>query len=175
MTSVFMNTIHIRPAHVADAPAIACIHVEAWKTAYRSIFPEAFLSTLSLEKRTASWEQQLSGKTTAVLLAETSTGIAGWIAGGDERGTTTEGQSEIHALYVAPAQWRRGIGSRLIREMELLFSHCTGISLWVLRDNHAAIRFYLQAGYAADGMQKTIERGKTSAVEIRMTKAVRLP
>src|SRR3989442_5790865 len=38
----------IRPAVVEDAPAIAQVHVESWKTTYKGIFPESLLDGLSV-------------------------------------------------------------------------------------------------------------------------------
>ena len=38
-----MESIVIRPAQTADAPGIARVHVEAWRSTYRGIVSDAFL------------------------------------------------------------------------------------------------------------------------------------
>ncbi len=43
-----------------DAPAIARVHVDTWRTTYRGIVPEDYLATLSYEKRESRWAQMLS-------------------------------------------------------------------------------------------------------------------
>jgi hypothetical protein len=42
---------NIRPAAIHDAPAIAEVRVESYKSAYRGIFPDALLNGLSVEER----------------------------------------------------------------------------------------------------------------------------
>jgi hypothetical protein len=51
---------NIRPAAIHDARAIAEVHVESYKSAYRGIFPEALLNGLSVEKRESSWRDSLA-------------------------------------------------------------------------------------------------------------------
>src|ERR1041385_8579918 len=49
----------IRPAAPEDAPAIARVHVESWRTTYRGIFPQGLLDGLSIEDRARSWNEVL--------------------------------------------------------------------------------------------------------------------
>jgi hypothetical protein len=45
--------VEIRPARTADAAAIANVHVHTWQAAYSHVFREAFLVSLSAERRDA--------------------------------------------------------------------------------------------------------------------------
>lgn len=61
--------------------------------------------------------------------------------------------AELYALYVRPAWWSTGTG-RALMEKVLARSAAAGyrsITLWVLRDNQRARRFYDRAGFAPDG------------------------
>jgi ribosomal protein S18 acetylase RimI-like enzyme len=61
--------------------------------------------------------------------------------------------AELYALYVRPAWWSTGTG-RALMEKVLARSAAAGyrfITLWVLRDNQRARRFYERAGFAPDG------------------------
>lgn len=44
-----VGSVTVRPADEADAPAIAAVHVSAWRTAYRRLLPDEVLDQLSVE------------------------------------------------------------------------------------------------------------------------------
>ena len=50
----------VRLATVADAEAIAGVHVRSWQAAYRGIVPDAILDGLSVERRVAWWRSTMS-------------------------------------------------------------------------------------------------------------------
>ena len=54
----------------------------------------------------------------------------------------------LHALYVLPAYWGQGLGSRLLAAAGPVRE------LWVLRDNARARRFYERHGWRADGTER---------------------
>ena len=77
---------------------------------------------------------------------------------------TTDGEdgsvAELYALYVRPAWWSTGTG-RALMERVLARTSAAGfpsISLWVLRDNRRARRFYERAGFAPDGATNVLDR-----------------
>ncbi len=47
----FVNNVIVREASLEDAPAIARVHVDTWRTTYRGIIPEDYLATLSYQQR----------------------------------------------------------------------------------------------------------------------------
>ena len=161
----------IRSATVDDAEAIAFIHVRAWQRAYADIFPAEFLEKLSIEARTAAWQQLLAENQNTTIVKEFDGVIAGWASGGVSRDADAIDELEIHAIYVLPDYWGRGAGAELMRGMETIFAPRSKTTLWVLQDNHRAIRFYKHFGYEPDGVQNELERGGVKRQEIRLRKS----
>jgi hypothetical protein len=50
-----MTAFLIRPAHLDDAPGIARVHVDSWRTTYKGVIPDTILANLSYEARTQQW------------------------------------------------------------------------------------------------------------------------
>lgn len=48
--------MHVRLASSDDIPGIARVHVESWRSTYKGIISDAFLSSLTVEKRIRNWE-----------------------------------------------------------------------------------------------------------------------
>lgn len=169
-------TATIRSATPADAPHIARIHVETWRSAYHDIIPAAFLENLSVEKRTVGWEKNLRENRDSVLIAEINGQVVGWISFGPcrDEGTDEAHHAEIYAIYLDPARQRKGIGRALMREAERsLVSRLPGatrISLWVLACNECTRRFYERIGYSAGPREKTELIGGEPFTELRYEK-----
>jgi ribosomal protein S18 acetylase RimI-like enzyme len=166
----------IRSATPADARAIATIHVESWRAAYRGILPDEYLDSLSIDAREAVWRQNLVAADTSTWVAQESNAILGWISAGPSRDTDA-GRSvgEIWAVYVAPGCWGRGVGRSLCLQAEQHFrtEGCLAMTLWVLKDNERAQKFYRSNGFILDiGATKEIERGGKTFSEVRFRKAL---
>ena len=78
---------------------------------------------------------------------------------------------EIWGIYLLKNYWGKGYGKRLInwgidRIKEFGYYKT---SLWVLKDNTNARRFYENLGFISDGAEKLITRGK-ELVQIRYQK-----
>lgn len=56
---LFNIKTYVRIANVDDALEIATVHVKTWQCAYRGQIPDAYLDSLSIEKRTERWKKQL--------------------------------------------------------------------------------------------------------------------
>jgi GNAT superfamily N-acetyltransferase len=61
--------IRIRRATDADRPAIAAIHAQSWRDAYRGVLPEAFLDAEVDEVMRRRWQEQAIRPEDAVLVA----------------------------------------------------------------------------------------------------------
>jgi ribosomal protein S18 acetylase RimI-like enzyme len=145
----------IRPATLADALDIASVHVESWRETYGGMVPPAMLTSLSAEGRAAMWRQILSSSGPAgsanVYVAEVDHRIVGFGACCAQRAPLLKDKGydcEISALYVLKAFQRRTLGGRLLSAMaaDLAGRGFGAVSLWVLRDNTAARRFYERQG-----------------------------
>jgi ribosomal protein S18 acetylase RimI-like enzyme len=163
----------IRTAQLADAGAIAAIHVRGWQAAYAHILPAAFLDSLSVEKRTVRWHSILAltraGETHVYVEGAT---VLGWIDWGPSRDPDRNGEAEVLAIYVSPDHWQRGIGRQLMQRAEAGVSSrgIARITLWVLEQNTSGRRFYERLGYAADGARKIEDVGGVQATELRYAK-----
>jgi len=170
-----MNML-VRQASPEDAKAIAAIHVRAWQVAYQGIVPSTVLSSLSVEEREKIWSRNLDRRASKTWVAEEGGQVLGWISAAqsrDEDAPPTTG--EVWGIYVDPACWRRGVGQRLWSEAEeyLRASGCSGVTLWVLKENARAIAFYESIGLAIEpGLEKAIAMGGTELLEIRLRKQI---
>jgi ribosomal protein S18 acetylase RimI-like enzyme len=165
----------IRSATPDDARSIATIHVEAWQAAYRGIVPDEYLDSLSIDTREPTWRQILLAGDSATWVAEASDNIVGWISAAASRDADAAGAStgEIWAVYVAPGRWGRGVGRSLCEtaEQHLRLEGLAEVTLWVLRDNERAVKFYQSNGFVLDvGQEKTLERGGKTLFEDRFRK-----
>jgi ribosomal protein S18 acetylase RimI-like enzyme len=160
----------IRPATKNDARTIARIHVQAWQTAYADLLPADYLAALSIDTHAAAWERRLQTREGLTLVSEESGAINGWIDAGAGRDEDMVNACEIYAIYIAPSHWRRGIGMQLMQRAEVLLPASCDLSLWVFRDNVAALRFYAALNYQPDGNAKSLERGGKTLSEIRLRK-----
>ncbi|MCU0546682.1 MAG: GNAT family N-acetyltransferase [Oscillatoriaceae cyanobacterium Prado104] len=154
----------IRSATIDDAPAIARVNVDTWRTAYRNIIPAAFLANLSYEARANNWREIfLDAKNTGVFacVAENESGkIIGFAAGCPERTGKYDYRGELSAIYILEAYQRQGIGRKLVREVatKLAESNLNSMLLWVLEDN-SACKFYEALGGEIVGDRETVRAG----------------
>lgn len=149
----------IRAGEPADAARLATIHIASWQAAYAGLLSAEYLDSLSsgLEARTERWRsvlEQAGGD--AVLVAEDDDGtVIGFAHGGPGRDSDVgvAGSGELYSMYLDPAVYRQGIGTRLHEEF-LAAMWPQGypfLTLWVMRDNRTARAFYEGAGWRADG------------------------
>jgi ribosomal protein S18 acetylase RimI-like enzyme len=162
----------IRAATTADAPALARVHVTAWRESYAGIVPDALLAKLSIESRAAMWTRILNDPSdlTAVRVAERDGEIIGFGACGSQRTATLKEKGydgEVSAIYVLRPFQKQGVGAALMQSMSLTLSGrgLSGVSLWVLRDNAMARRFYEQIGGEVVGEKEDIRR-ETVLIEV---------
>jgi len=104
-----------RVATPVDAPVIARVHVETWRTSYRGIVPDDFLSILSYAPPTEKWAEILGDGENFVYVAEDELArIVGFASGGPERNGDPVYRGELLRLYVLESAQRRGLGRRLV-------------------------------------------------------------
>ncbi|MEG4282602.1 GNAT family N-acetyltransferase [Microcoleus sp. A006_D1] len=141
----------VREAKIADAPAIARVNVDTWRTAYRKIVPPDYLAQQSYQKRESSWQEILANvKNTGgfVCVAENDSGqIVGFAAGGCERTGKYIYQGELFAIYILEEYQRQGIGQQLVRAVATKLAELSlnSMLVWVLGDN-SACQFYVFLG-----------------------------
>jgi ribosomal protein S18 acetylase RimI-like enzyme len=170
-----MLGMRIRPATIDDARALAAVHVASWQEAYRGLLPDDYLDQLEPGHRLAMWEQFLAATQwprQGTLVAETGTGdVVGFASVCPTRDDDAVGPptGELTGIYVDPARWGTGAGRALMtgavdRLREAGFAQAT---LWVLRDNTRARRFYELAGWTPDGTEKDAVVAGVPVTEVR--------
>ena len=148
------TALAVREAQLADAPAIAKVHVETWRSAYAGIIEDRYLVGLDDCAQTLQWRRQiLSGSSGGtVLVAEaksrTDSAIVGFGSFGRRRSAPLPYAGEVYTLYVALDWQGLGVGRRLLGG---LFRHlhragCESAFLWVLSANPSRFFYEAQAG-----------------------------
>ncbi|HEY8292870.1 MAG TPA: GNAT family N-acetyltransferase [Thermomicrobiales bacterium] len=140
-----------REATRADAAAIARLHRENWRVAYRGIVPDDLLDAITEESRRQHWDDVLAERDGMefVYIAEDDDGhLLGIASGGPEVGGDPHYHGELYVLHVRPDAQGQGIGRALIRAVaeRLAESGISTLLVWMLRENHAARRFYAALG-----------------------------
>ncbi len=183
----FVRVVVIRAGSAADAAQIAAVQREGWLAAYEGIIPAEIIHRVTAPDhgarvrqtfRTRPWQRMLVAMATGQgdpgqAGEPTESGIVGYASFGPETDVlsapwphplTTSGEdgsvAELYALYVRPAWWSTGTGRAL---MARVLDRTSGagylsITLWVLRDNRRARRFYERAGFVPDGATNVLHR-----------------
>jgi ribosomal protein S18 acetylase RimI-like enzyme len=178
----------IRAGSAADAAQIAEVQRESWFDAYTGIIADEIIDRVTAlddgarvrqSFKTRPWQRMI----VAVPDGEDGGGggIVGYAAFGPETDVlgapwphplSTDGEerrvAELYALYVRPAWWSTGTG-RALMDRVLARSVAAGyssVTLWVLRDNRRARRFYERAGFAPDGATNVLT-GLGDVLEVR--------
>jgi ribosomal protein S18 acetylase RimI-like enzyme len=155
--------MNIRRATPDDADAIAKIHVDSWRSAYRDLVPEAYLDKLDYGRRAQYLKNSLTEKSEEAYLWEQDGKVFGFLTLAQCRDADVDQKTtgEICGIYLDPENWRKGIGRELCRYSEGLLGTRGNLSivLWVFAGNDQARRFYEAMGFETDGASRIINPG----------------
>ena len=164
--------IVITVASPADAAAIAALHAESWRSAYRGLVPAEDLGDGLDEERLRFWRDRLASanpERRLVLAARAGADIVGLacvLADADPAHGPL-----LDNLHVKPGWRGRGLGAELLQKARA-WSHAIApgqpMHLWVLAGNAAARRFYRNQGGVEDG-RRVEHRGGMEIVSLRCT------
>ncbi len=131
------DALVVRRAQVGDVAAIAQVHVQSWREAYRGIIPQRYLEGLSLPAHERQWRRSLADGGWA-FVAEWERQLVGFASGGLSR-TRKDVSGELYVLYVLKSVQGRGVGRALFDacHLELARWGHHGMLVWVLADNPA--------------------------------------
>jgi ribosomal protein S18 acetylase RimI-like enzyme len=152
--------VRLRPARAADAPAIAEVYVDAWRSAYPGLIPNGVLVRMSKAAQAREWTRALGrrDRDESVIVAELAQhAIIGFGSCGEARQTSLPQAGEIFTLYMTPEYQNRGVGRALVLRLfdELSNRGLHSVVVWVLAKNPA--RFF----YEALGARRIAERTET--------------
>lgn len=161
--------VNIRKAVLEDAPAIAAVHVAAWRESYRGIVADEVLNNLSIQRRTDQWVDSLSDEKHAyhrAFVAEMDGQVVGFASYGLPQINSANFGGELFAIYILKAAHKMGIGRRLVQIVVngLRAMGSKSMMVWVLRDNPAR-GFYERLG-GEYLYEKPIEIGGATLMEI---------
>ena len=145
-----MTGARIRPATLADAPAIAQVRVNAWRATYRGMIPDAYLDAMKVEDSESLWARVLGAgpNTTSTFVAEDDAGVVGFASGVMKPEAKLGFDCELTGIYLVREVQRAGIGRRLMAAVAAAQrSHgATAMIAWVIASNKGARAFYEQMG-----------------------------
>jgi RimJ/RimL family protein N-acetyltransferase len=167
-------TTEIRPATLDDVAAIASIHVQSWQGAYRGMMPQEHLDQLDVVRRERRWTRALTStdpSESAPLVAIADEQAVGFASIGPTRDPDADPArtGEVRAIYLLPQAWGQGFGRRLMTAAlaQLADLGYQAATLWVLKENARARRFYEAAGFTADGAEQTEDIAGSPIAEVR--------
>lgn len=140
----------VRRATPDDDRAVARIHVEGWRETYPGIVPASVLARLDANGRRGYWRSVIADHRSPadVFLARLDGEDVGFGVCGREQLGLQGYAGEFHALYLLRVGQGRGFGTALMAAMAsaLVERGMAAATVWVLRDNWRARRFYEKLG-----------------------------
>ncbi|WP_191992173.1 GNAT family N-acetyltransferase [Peribacillus tepidiphilus] len=156
----------IRKAVLSDAQNIAIVHVDSWRTTYKGIVSDEFLTNLSYEERKRLWENVIPNGN--VFVAENEEGqIVGFSSGGKERtGKYKKYDGELYAIYILKEYQGKGLGKELIQPIinDLKNSNINSMLVWVIEDNNARYFYESLGGIRIDSEMVEIAEKKVKEI-----------
>ena len=138
--------VQVRRARISDAPALAGIFRDSWRSTYRGVIPHAHLEGMIRRRGTARWRSSIRAGEMALLLEYEGKNV-GYATCGTARSRGAH-KGEIYEIYLLADYQGLGFG-------EYLFEACRyrlderrlkGLIVWALAENTGAINFYWQLG-----------------------------
>jgi ribosomal protein S18 acetylase RimI-like enzyme len=167
--------IRIRSANQGDATAIAALHAQSWRIAYRGILSDQYLQHDLDQDRCTDWQKRFANPepNQYVIVAEDSdapTELLGFACAYGQ--FDIEVGTLIENLHAHPQRKKSGIGRMLLRHIaqwSLDRYPDDAMHLWVLEQNTAAIGFYQHLGAVEDMQSIWDAPGGTEVPEFRYT------
>lgn len=140
----------LRPAAIGDAPAIAQVRIDAWRTTYRGLIPDSYLDGMNVGTSEALWRRVLDAapNRTSVYVAQEDGQVIGFASGNMLDHAKLGLDAELSAIYLRADHRRTGTGRRLVGTVAAAQrAHgATGLLTWVIAGNRSARAFYEALG-----------------------------
>lgn len=144
----------VQNASLADAAAIAALHVQAWRETYAHLLPDDHFDEAHAHGRREQWERNLASPSDdwTIRVARYGNQVVGFATVGPNFGSgpANPADRQLHNLYVL-AEWHgSGVGQALLDSTV----NGSRAMLWVAKDNPRAIAFYRRNGFEFDGVER---------------------
>jgi ribosomal protein S18 acetylase RimI-like enzyme len=149
------------------------VTVAGWRAGYRDIVSPDRLADLPVDR----WRHEIGVglrrpiEDAFTYVAEIDGEFAGYcyVAAPSKEPDLGREAAELGALYVDPAQWRRGAGDALVRAAleRLVGLPYREVVLWTFSENAPAVALYERHGWRPDGAKKIHARSGEPAVRFR--------
>jgi len=177
-------SIVLRRARSDEVDVLARLHARSWRATYGPMLSPEEAALLTVEERRLLWDRALGspGPREAVWVAEDEDDgrVIGLLLVGPSHDQAADAATgEIHAIHVEPGRHREGIGGRLIAAAidYLQREGFVRATLWVIRENDEARRFYEAKGWRPDGTEKRGPMGDFDGLpvvdEVRYARSLR--
>lgn len=159
------DLIALRPARPADAEMLSTIHLEAWRGAYRGLLSGVDLERM-ISRRGPRWWRGALSRGVMIQVIEVAGKTAGYATYGRSRMRELPFEGEIYELYILPDHQGLGFGTKLFQASRRALHrlNLSGLSVRVLKDNEAAMRFYASLG--GQVLMTTREQIANTSVEL---------
>lgn len=171
-----MSSVDVRYATLADAPAVANLHLIASRALYDGQVPEAHWQATPMAKRVTYWKEAIEYGEPQVMVATLGGEIVGFVGfdrSRDPKSKNTTG--ELWAIYANPDHLGQGVGLALwdaARE-GLQDEDCTDVTVWVPLLSSQALRFFDAAGFKREmNTARTVPLGSVRVEEIRFKRSL---
>ena len=141
----------------------AYVHYKSWHETYTNLVDPAYMNSVTLEKcvkMAHKWREN-------ILIAKDGEKVIGFVGYGSYRDAELIDLGEVYALYVLEEYHGQKVGYALMNAALQKLIDYKKVAVWVLTDNHKAIRFYERYGFRSDGTSMKIILGTPNA-ELRM-------
>lgn len=148
-----MSTVEIaiRTPALREAGALATLHAEAWRYAYRGLIEGVPLERMIARHGPRWWRWRL--RRGRVLVLSFAGKLAGYADFGPCRSRVPGIAGEINMLYLSPEYHGAGLGRRLFRAAReaLAADGRRGLVVWCVAANFQACAFYRAMGGKPEG------------------------
>ena len=167
-----MSSVDVRFATLADAAAVANLHLIASRALFEGVVPDAHWQTTPPTKRVAFWKEAIEYGEPQVMVAEQGGEIVGFVGFDRSRDPKTKPTTgEIWAHYVHPDALGTGAGLAL---WDAARDACeeegfNEVTAWVFVRNERGLAFYDTAGFKREMKTlRTTPVGSTRLEEVRV-------
>lgn len=141
--------IEVRRATLDDVTQMSAVQCQTWKSAYKGIFSQRYLNTLSQTHWVEGYKRGIQAQKNHFFVALVSGEVVGLLVCGKNR--FEEQGGEIYVLYVLPDLQRKGVGEALMKQAYSALSAYATVDVHVVIGNSNAKRFYEKQGFVDTG------------------------